>query len=249
MTRRPPEISEDLLRAAYGWIDEPSAPPRPARPRPTPAPPAKRKPELWTAEKRQAFKLLAPSALFVAAPDVIMWLRTQAVGGGEVTDFGGNRGFRPVRIGSMRSWRDTVTRLHDVIPHVRYGKPRRLWFRREDDRAKVARAAVELVERAADEGAYEVKLGHGLLNLGPDVDVDQLIRDLHQVARRLEVLAWDNEALSLFLDRALVAARQKGIGIVDQRGRAIYHPGFANLMDRMVERDWRKAFGVQSATR
>jgi hypothetical protein len=233
--------------AHYGWADAAAGAAR-ARGRPADdAPAAPAKPERWTAEKRQAFKLFAPRALYIAAPDVMLWLTTQPVGGGEVKAYGGNRGFRPVKISSMKSWRDTVSRLHDVIPYVRYGKPRRLWFHRNAELDQVGRAAAELIESGAEDGAYEVKVGPGLLNLGPDIDFDQLIRDLHEVARRQHVLCWDDQGLSLFIDRALVAARQKGIVIVDRRGRGSHHPGFVKMLDRMVEHEWHKQFSQRSS--
>jgi len=198
------------------------------------------KAERWGAEKRQALKLWRPRAVYFAAPDVMMWLTTQPVGGGAITQHGGNRGFRPMRVGTTRSWADTATRLHDMIPHVKYAKPRRLWLHVDAEVSRLVKAATDLVSHAAEEAGYDVKLGHGLLNLGPDIDLEQLVMDVREVARRRKVLTWDDADLSLFIDRVLRFAKAKGIAIVDHRGRGINHRGFINLMDRSVEHECRQ---------
>ena len=56
------------------------------------------------------------------------------------------------------------------------------------------------------------------------------------LGKRLQIIAWDEQGLSAFLDRALLLAKRKGVEIVDGRGRKIMSmaPAFMRLCDALV---------------
>ena len=171
----------------------------------------------WTAEKRTAFKILAPASLSLVASDgpvsVTLW------SGGEVKHrFGHNRGVWPAKLAKGAGWRDSATQIYDKNPFVFIGTQFRLWLRTEADRDSVAASILDLIARRAEaDGGLDVLL-NGFQDLGPDLDLALFEFEAHGIAQRLASQCWDDDGLSDFLDR--VVRRASDIRATARRGRA-----------------------------
>lgn len=146
--------------------------------------------------------MLAPAALCLVATDgpvsVTLWGR----GGEVVSRIGHNRGVWPAKIARSGSWRDTVTATHDKSPFHFTGTQFRVWLLTEAERDRLADSVVELIARRAEsDGALGAML-HGYQDLGPDLDLSLFELEVIDIARRLELGAWDDAGLLQLLDRA-----------------------------------------------
>ena len=144
--------------------------------------------------------------------------------------FGSNRPCRPVKIGSTRSVRDTITPLINKNPFIKTAVVSRIWLpgaKKFADAGRLAGEANYVLTQAAERAGYP-QLMHGFVDAGPQFDAAKFEGDVIDLARLLGIApAWSDQALSDFLDKALDLGRIKGINASNRRA-------WAALMDRMV---------------
>lgn len=184
----------------------------------------------WSREKKMAFDSFEPSALCLVASDgpvsVTLWGP-----GGEVQRLGHNRGIWPARIVKTGSWKDTATATWDKNPFFHLGTQFRLWCPTVKERDTLAEKALGLMEERAAEFGGPFEPRHGFLDLGPELDLEFFKLELGGIAERLSIPCWDDEGLSLFLDRLVRTAE----AIVRERG--------GEINPRLLERVSVKAIG------
>jgi hypothetical protein len=160
----------------------------------------------WSINKRMAFKVMAPACLALIATDgpvsVSLW------DGGQVKHrFGHNRGVWPAKIAKGSVWKDTATAMYDKNPFFFLGAQFRVWCRTEADRDLLAAGVIDLIAaRAESEGGLD-PLINGFQDLGDTLDLNWFELEIHDIATRKKLTAWDDEGLSRFLDRVTVRAQ------------------------------------------
>lgn len=143
--------------------------------------------------------MLAPAALVLVATDS-PWSATQWRNGEMARSIGGNRGCWPARIAFTSAWRDTATMTYDQNPFMEMAAQFRVWCLTTHERDRLAAAVAELMQlRAEEEGSAELR--KGFHDLGPGLDLELFEFEVHDIARRLGIKAWDNDGLENFLDR------------------------------------------------
>jgi hypothetical protein len=191
----------------------------------------KGKPLRWTAARRFVFNTLEPAALSLVASDGPISVTLWDAGGGPRKRYGHNRGVWPVRVEKGAAWGDHATRKWDRNPFFFLGTQARMWFRTEQARDQVAASIVDLIAaRAEADGALE-RLEHGFQDLGADLDLEFFEIEMHDVAKRLGVLAWDDNGLVAWIDQLWARANEgKPGGGNDRRPRG-------SLIERLAMKD------------
>jgi len=156
-----------------------------------------------------AFDVLAPAALCLVATDGPVSVTLWGPGGLEpVRRIGHNRGVWPAKVARTGQWADKTTAAYDKNPLMFCGTQFRLWTPRAGDRDRLADAVVDLIAmRAQADGALD-ELGHGFQDLGPDLDLNLFELEVCDIAARLGVTVWDDDALSAHLNRIVARAQQ-----------------------------------------
>ena len=214
--------------------------------------------ERWSKEKAHAFDLMAPSALYILATEGLISATEWNLDGSPRKVFGGNRRCWPARIGVTTSRRDTITPLYNKGPCFEVAVQGTVWLPGASEAGSDAsQLALRVIDWLAlqEEEAGTPKLYAGFHDLVAAFNLDEFAEaegerhpirrlelEVRLLARRFGLVAWDEDGLSLFLDRALKAAHIKGIDILDHRGRKIMHTGFQRLVDRMVEQEAQRQF-------
>jgi hypothetical protein len=190
------------LAAAYGLSTADALPPRPKPPDDAGALRTR-----WSAEKRLAFSTLRPAALCLVATDgpvsVTLWHRD----GGEARRIGHNRGVWPAKIARTGAWKDTVTTTYDRNPFFWVGTQCRWWCATDKARDALAAGVVDLLTARAEEFGASDALLNGFVDLGAEIDLAILEMEVFAIAERLRLQAWDDDGLSVFLDRVVRRAQ------------------------------------------
>jgi hypothetical protein len=197
------------IAAAHGLETADALPPRP-RPQDDEAGVRAR----WSPEKKLAFRSLDPAALCLVATDGPVSVTIFDRAGGVVTRLGHNQGVWPAKIARTGAWKDTVTATYDRNPFFWIGTQCRWWCATSEQRDKLATHVLELLSARAAEGCAEPLL-NGFVDLGADVDLSILEMEVAAMAERLRFQLWDDEGLSMFLDRIVRRAQRLR---VDSRG-------------------------------
>ena len=158
----------------------------------------------WTSRRRDAFGWIAPVSISLVATDGPISLTIWQPGGCEVRErIGHNRAVWPARVVNGAVARDAATTTWNKFPGLFLGTQARLWTLREFDRDRLSLSIVDLI--AARGEAAERDGGHGAMDkgfhdLGPDLDLGMFEFEMHDIAKRLGVLAWSDEDLVRWLD-------------------------------------------------
>lgn len=203
--------------------------------------------ERWSPEMRHAYDMLGPHAVYWAGTDGPVSLTIHDRDMGVKRRIGHNRGCWPVKIGTTRAWRDTVTPLLDKDPWVDFRVQGRVFLPRHDHAHKLAAQMTDVLAKAAERAGFE-QLKHGYTDAGPNFKPEAFDKHVLDAARALGLLAWTEDGLSAFLAKAIAQARLKGIPVVDGRGRAFNHPAFRRLIDRLLEKEMARPSGVADAS-
>jgi hypothetical protein len=209
----------------------------------------------WSRQKSAAFDLMRPDAIYILATERPVSATEWNFDGTPLKRFGHNRPCWPVRIGITTSRKDTISANYKG-PLAQVSQQGTIWLPGTTQGIShaplLARLANEwLVRQEEDAGAPALYSDfHDLmvaLNLeefviraeGEHHPIRRLESEILQLAKRKAMLAWSDEELSQFLDRALRLTSSKGIQIISDRGRRVYahDSAFLNVVDRMVEQE------------
>jgi hypothetical protein len=184
----------------------------------------------WTTFKRKLFDMLAPEGLYIvqSAKPISAVIHTDD-GVGVERRYGGNRGCRPVRVGTMWSLRDNISATFDKNPFVRTGVERRIWLPRATKAAahKLAGEANHILAEAAATAGFG-ELLHSFIDAGPKFDAGKFEAVILQAATGMSIWpAWSHDDLSAFLDQVIEFARVKGIDAANKAA-------LVKLLDKMV---------------
>jgi len=184
----------------------------------------------WTRERRAIFDVLGPVSLSLVATDGPVSVTTWDQWGGVKKRYGHNRGVWPARIDKGATRTDVATTKWDRNPFFFVGTQARLWFLTEGERDRSADSIVDLIAlRSQRDGAGD-ELDKGFRDLGADLDLAMFEMELHDVAKRVGAVTWDDEALLRWFDSvAKRCAAESGI-----KGGAKYGP---KLIERMALAD------------
>ena len=190
----------DDLKRDYGLVTAADLPPRPK-----PADDHVTVRERWSQHKRLAFKAMAPHALCVVATEGPVSAVTYNAAGGVGRRFGHNRGCWPMRLAASRAWEDTVTNTYNKNPFVRTGVQIRVWTKSEAHVKRLILPISDLLGAMAEE-ALGSDLINGFVDVGPDLQMELLELEIHDVAKRARIVVWDDEGLSAYLDKCVYEA-------------------------------------------
>lgn len=155
--------------------------------------------EKWSVEKKEAFRQIGMAALVLVASDgpvsVTLWGPS-----GEKTMIGHNRAVWPAKWAKTKALTDTVTQNHDKDPFVRIGSQFEIWCLSEEHRDRLADAALDFLRERADRDGGMHKLRKDYADLGPDLDFSFLEMEIHVLAERLQIKAYDRDGMSRFVD-------------------------------------------------
>lgn len=225
--------------------DKIPSPPPPRRQEPAPLPPEETPGTSpgasWSREKKHAFDLMAPHALYVAATDGPVSITLYHPNGEVKKRFGHNRGCWPVRVSSTSSWKDDISRNIDKDPFLAIRVKKRVWVPTFTEVSRLVMEVGGVLAAAAERAGFDPLL-HGFIDAGPNFSKVDFERDILLLARGHGIVAWTEPALSQFLDRALVQAKLKGIVIMDDRGRKIESEAFQKHVDKLAAREAEKQF-------
>ncbi len=186
----------------------------------------------WSEAKRLAFKIMAPGAVALVATNgpvsVVLYDRA----GYPAKRYGHNRGIWPAKIARTAAWKETVTATYDKDPFLDLGLRFRVWAATIAARDQLAEAVVELIERRAEADGGLDELRNGFYDLGPDLDLAMFEMEIHDLAKRLGITAWDDDGLEAHLE------------FIEGRARTI-----ALQHARPLPLDRRVAMAVENATR
>jgi len=187
----------DDLKRDYGLVTAADLPPRPK-----PADDHTHVRDRWSQHKKLAFKTLGPHALCVVATEGPVSVVTYNAAGGVDRRFGHNRGCWPIRLAASRAWEDTVTNTYNKNPFVRTGVQIRVWTKSEAHVKRLMLPVSDLLGAMAEE-ALGSDLINGFVDVGPDLQMELLELEIHDVARRAKIAVWDDGGLSEYLDECL----------------------------------------------
>ena len=192
-------------------------------------------PNLWAAARRQAFELVGPTGIYVVVPDMLTEVTTRKVDGTVHGRFGHNRPSWPIKIGTTRQRRDTISALHSNNPWVGFKVRILLWLPNHAEALKLEACVKELLARAAETAGYQTMRAK-YIEAGPNFAIVNFERYVFEIAKRLGVIIWSEKTLNQFLDRAIELAGKKGIQIINHRGHRVMSmaPAFKNLCDRLL---------------
>lgn len=165
----------------------------------------------WSKAKRDAFAALAPHSLGIVATEGPVSIEVRREDG-SIARYGHNRGVWPARIVSSASWKDTMTPTWNKSPFVWTGLVIRAWVPSYEHQVKLALSVSERMSQIAEAAgpvghvergivAEDIELRNGFTNLGAEIDLAQFEIEIHAIADRLHIPIWDDEGLSLHLDR------------------------------------------------
>jgi hypothetical protein len=197
--------------------------------------------ERWSKEKSHAFTLMAPYALYVAATDGPVSVVLYHPNGEVKKRFGHNRGVWPVRVSSTSSYKDDISRNIDKDPFTQIRVKRRIWVPTFTEVSRLVMEVGAILATAAEKAGFEPLL-HDFIDAGPNFSKVDFERDILLVARALAIVAWTETALSAFLDKVIAAAREKGIEILDARGRKIDSEAFQRWVDQATIKEAQRQF-------
>lgn len=181
--------------------------------------------ERWAPVKKHCFNALEPAAMYVAGND-----------GPEPRRFGDNMGAWPILLGQTRAWEDNVTPAMDRLSPMRErGVLFRVWTPSYEHSKRLMALSEEMIRYRIDQGQAE-KLRKSWVDMGPDTDLKIFEFELHDLAKRHEILPWDDDALSNLLDRAVAQARKMGIQAEGQHMTRKDWARLQGLMGEVVER-------------
>lgn len=183
-------------------------------------------------DERAAFKELKPFGLSFVANEGPYSMTTYDPRGQVKRLIGHNRGLWPARLSENKDWRDTATATWDKSPIEDIGaKTRfRFWTRTKHHRDVMLTALNDKLDAIADEQGGLEKLKHGFKDLGL-VKLDALKLEMMDVAKRKQILIWDDPQMLDFL-RALVPLERE-ITATSRRGRKnSYDIAIARLLDQ-----------------
>lgn len=182
--------------------------------------------ERWGHLKKMAFAALKPAALSLVAPDgpvtVGLW-----DGAGEVRWIGHNRGVWPAKLAkSGPNFKDTVSCVYDKGPFCFIGTQFRVWCVTAAARDRLAESVADLIRARAEEAGGLEALRHDFQDLGPDLNLSLFEVEVHGIAERLGIPAWDDDGLSIYLDRVVERAGE----IAKKHGARVTADLFERLM-------------------
>lgn len=155
---------------------------------------------VWTQRRRDIFNFLRPVSISLVAADGPVSVTLSDQWGGVVRRIGHNRGVWPARVVKGSAMRDAATTTWNKNPMMFVGTQARLWVLREADRDRVALSIVDLIAARAERDGGLEELFHGFQDLGPELDLAMFEMEMHGVAQRLGIVAWDDDGLLRWFD-------------------------------------------------
>jgi hypothetical protein len=158
--------------------------------------------EKWPLEKRMAFKEMSPAALVLVATDgpvsVTLWGPS-----GQKTMIGHNRAVWPAKWSKTSAWPDTVGANHDKSPLIPVATKFRVWCLTEQARDRLADEALQFMAARSERDGGVSPMRKDFADLGADLDLAIFEMEIHAIAERLQIMAFDDANLSRFLDKVV----------------------------------------------
>lgn len=162
----------------------------------------------WTLLRRSFLRSLGMVSVSVVAPDRPYAVRFGNPGNGPApAPAGDNLMVWPVRPVNGSVPRDTATTIWDRNPSIPFRTRFRVWFLNERHRDQWLPPVTDHLEKTAL-GDGSGPMDHGYHDLGPDLRLPVLEKQLHDIAWRLRIPTWSDETLVEWLDGLNDQARQ-----------------------------------------
>lgn len=155
--------------------------------------------ENWSLQKRQQFSKLSPMAVVVIATSSPV-AATVFCRDGETVRYAINNGLLAVRVTTSGMWRDGLSAAWNRNPFVETRVQFRVWTAGELLANRLEKRVLDHF-RLMSEGSAMPPLHAGFVGIGPESDMAILEMEVHDLAKRQGIATFDDDGLSLFLDR------------------------------------------------